>query len=149
MSSETQKWSVDARGLKIAVVVARFNESITAKLLEGAKKALKDAARADVFWVPGSFELPLAAKLLAGKGRYDAIVALGCVIRGGTPHFEYVCNEAARGIQQVMLETGVPVAFGVLTTEDWRQAEERAGGPAGNKGYEAAMTAIEMARFGK
>ena len=149
MSSETQKWSVDARGLRIAVVVARFNESITASLLEGARKALEGAAHVDVSWVPGAFELPYAAQVLARKGAYDAIVALGAVIKGGTPHFEYVAGEAARGLQQVALSASIPVAFGVLTTDTMQQAEERAGGALGNKGYDAAMTAIEMARFGK
>jgi len=149
MSSETQKWSVDARGLRIAVIVARFNEAITSKLLEGAQKALEGAGMVDVSYVPGAFELPFAAKVLARKGSYDAIVALGAVIRGGTPHFEYVAGEAARGLQQVALETGVPVAFGVLTTDNMAQAWARAGGSAGNKGFDAAMTAIEMARFGK
>jgi 6,7-dimethyl-8-ribityllumazine synthase len=153
MSSETQKWtpnsSNDARGLRIAVVVARFNDAITGKLLEGAQKALEGASHIEICYVPGAFELPFAARVLALKGTYDAIVALGCVIRGGTPHFEYVAGESARGLQQVALETGVPVAFGVLTTDDLDQAQARAGGPAGNKGYDAAMTAIEMARFGK
>jgi len=153
MSGETQKWSPnannDARGLRIAVVVARFNEAITSRLLEGAQKALEGAARVDVSYVPGAFELPFAAKVLARKGSCDAIVALGAVIKGDTPHFEYVAGEAARGLQQVALETGVPVAFGVLTTDTMAQAEARAGGHAGNKGYDAAMTAIEMARFGK
>jgi 6,7-dimethyl-8-ribityllumazine synthase len=153
MLSETQKWSVDARGLRIAVVVARFHESITNKLLEGARKALEGAAHVDISYVPGAFELPYAALVLARKESddmgYDAIVALGAVVRGDTPHFEYVAGEAARGLQLVALETGVPVAFGVLTTDTMEQAEARAGGSAGNKGYDAAMTAIEMARFGK
>jgi len=153
MSSETQKWSPnstnDPTGLRIAVVVARFNEAITSRLLEGAQKALQGAAHVEICYVPGAFELPFAAKVLAGQMSFDAIVALGCVIRGGTPHFEYVAGEAARGLQQVALETSVPVAFGVLTTDDLEQAEARAGGSAGNKGYDAAMTAIEMARFGK
>jgi len=152
MSSETQKWNVDPRGLRIAVVVARFNEPITTKLLEGARKAL-EGADVDVSYVPGAFELPYAALVLAraesDEEPYDAIVALGCVIRGGTPHFEYVAGEAARGLQLVALETGVPVAFGVLTTDDMAQAQARAGGALGNKGYDAAMTAVEMARFGK
>jgi 6,7-dimethyl-8-ribityllumazine synthase len=149
MSSETQKWSVDARGLKVAVVVARFNEAITSKLLEGAQKALEGAELVDVAYVPGAFELPFAALILARKGGHDAIIALGAVIKGDTPHFVYVAGEAARGLQQVALETGVPVAFGLLTTDTLEQAEARAGGSAGNKGYDAAMAAIEMARFGK
>ena len=148
MSRETLNWSVDAKGLKFAIVVARFNPAITEKLLEGARDALTQAGASgvEVFHVPGAFELPLAAKWLA-HGGYSAIIALGAVIRGDTPHFDYVAGEAARGLQQVGLETGVPVIFGVLTTDNWEQAEARAGGAAGNKGFDAAMTAIEMARF--
>ena len=143
------KWNGDARGLKLAIVVARFNEKITCKLLEGARQALKEAGAGSVdeFSVPGSFELPLAAKRLAPS--YDAVIALGAVIRGETAHFEYVAGEAARGLQQVALETGKPIAFGILTTDTFAQAEARAGGERGNKGYDAAMTAIEMARFGR
>ena len=100
-----------------------------------------------MFYVPGAFELPFAAKKLAERGDFDAIVALGAVIRGDTPHFDYVAGEAARGLQQAALETGVPIAFGVLTTDNQEQAEARAGGAAGNKGFDAAMTAVEMARF--
>lgn len=151
MSAEIPTWNVkpDARGLKVAIVVARYNDAITRKLLEGALQALEDTAAesVDVFDVPGAYELPLAAKKLTE--RFQAIVALGCVIRGDTPHFDYVAGECARGLQQVMLETGVPVAFGVLTTENLEQAQIRAGGAMGNKGYDAAMTAIEMARFGE
>lgn len=150
MSAETPNWNpnISARGLKVAVVVARFNEAITGKLLEGAKQALTDAQAdtTDVFFVPGAYELPFAAKKLAPK--YHAIVALGAVVRGDTPHFDYVAGECARGIQQVMLETGVPVAFGVLTTDTYEQASDRAGGKLGNKGYDAAMTVVEMAQFG-
>jgi 6,7-dimethyl-8-ribityllumazine synthase len=153
MSRETLNWSPegrnDARGLKFAVVVARFNSGITEKLLEGAQDALNRAG-ADgiaVFYVPGAFELPLAARKLAEA--YDGVIALGAVIRGETPHFDYVCDAAARGLLQVSLETGTPVSFGVLTTDTVEQAEARAGGLHGNKGYDAAMTAIEMARFGK
>lgn len=152
MSEHQMQWSPtdghnDARGLRLAVVVARFNSDITEKLLEGARQALREARAetGDVFYVPGAFELPLASKLLAP--RYDAIVALGAVIRGDTPHFDYVAGEAARGLQQVALETGVPVAFGVLTTNTYEQAVERAGGKHGNKGYDAVMTAVEMARL--
>ena len=145
------EWSLDARGLKFAIVVARFNRDITEKLLEGARTALEGASAEsfDVFYVPGSFELPLAAKMLARKHCYDALIALGAVIRGDTPHFDYVAGEAAHGLQQVALETGLPVAFGVLTTNTYQQAADRAGGNAGNKGHDAAMTAIEMARFGQ
>jgi len=150
MSDEILKWSVDAHGLKFAVVVARFNSGITDKLLEGAREALEKsgAAAIEVFYVPGAFELPLAAKWLA-HGGYSAIIALGAVIRGETPHFDFVAGEAARGLQQVALECNIPVAFGVLTTDTMEQAAARAGGKHGNKGYDAAMTAIEMARFGK
>jgi 6,7-dimethyl-8-ribityllumazine synthase len=151
MSDQRIEWQPegahDARGLKFAIVVARFNSSITCKLLEGARAALKEA-RADApdeFFVPGAFELAFAAKRLSGN--YHAIIALGAVVRGETPHFDYVCAESARGLQQVALETGVPVAFGVLTTDTTEQAEARAGGLHGNKGYDAAMTAVEMARF--
>jgi 6,7-dimethyl-8-ribityllumazine synthase len=150
MSRETLNWSVDANGLKFAIVVARFNSGITSKLLAGAREALTKAGAAgvEIFEVPGAFELPLAAKWLA-HGGYSAIIALGAVIRGETPHFDYVAGEAARGLQQVALECNIPVAFGVLTTDTLEQAEARAGGKHGNKGYDAAMTAIEMARFGK
>ena len=157
MSRETPHWSDaaasgknDASGLKFAIVVARFNSGITEKLLEGARGALTGAGAAGiaVFHVPGAFELPLAAKWLA-HGGYDAIIALGAVIRGDTPHFDFVAGEAARGLQQVALECNIPVAFGVLTTDDVAQAEARAGGQHGNKGFDAAMTAIEMARFGQ
>jgi 6,7-dimethyl-8-ribityllumazine synthase len=129
--------------------VARFNSAITEKLLDGARKALAEAKAEgfDVFYVPGAFELPLAAKLLAQTHRYHAIIALGAVIRGDTPHFDYVAGEAARGLQQVALETGLPVAFGVLTTDTFEQAEARTGGARGNKGSDAAMTAAEMAYF--
>jgi 6,7-dimethyl-8-ribityllumazine synthase len=147
MSNQPMEWEGDARGLRFAIVVARFNSGVTEKLLAGAQEALKvaQAERSDVFHVPGAFELPLAAKRLASS--YDALIALGAVIRGDTPHFDYVAGEAARGLQQVALETGTPVAFGVLTTDTLEQAEQRAGGAHGNKGYDAAMTAIEMARF--
>jgi 6,7-dimethyl-8-ribityllumazine synthase len=150
MSNQPMEWELDARGLKFAIVVARFNGSITGKLLEGANEALKKAGAesVDLFHVPGAFELPLAAKMLAHTHRYNALIALGAVIRGETPHFDYVAGESARGLQQVALETGLPIAFGVLTTNTHEQAEARAGGNAGNKGYDAAMTAIEMARFG-
>ena len=150
MSRETPHFTADARGLKFAVLVARFNSRITEKLLEGAREALTQAGAAgiEVFHVPGAFELPLAAKWLA-HGGYSAIIALGAVIRGETPHFECVCDAAARGLLQVSLETGTPVSFGVLTTNTLAEAEARAGGNHGNKGFDAAMTAIEMARFGK
>jgi 6,7-dimethyl-8-ribityllumazine synthase len=137
----------DARTVGIAV--ARFNGDITTRLLEGAVARLEEAGvsrdRVDVVQVPGAFELPLAAMALARTRRYACVLALGCVIRGDTPHFDYVCAEAASGIQLAMLETGVPVSFGVLTCDDRAQAEERAGGAHGNKGAEAAESALEMA----
>ena len=150
MSAESLTWqNLDARGLKFAIVVARFNNHITAKLLAGALDALEKthASEHKVFHVPGAFELPLAAKMLARRGGFDAIIALGAVIRGETPHFDYVAGEAARGLQDAALDTGVPIAFGVLTTDTVEQAEARAGGELGNKGFDSAMTAIEMARF--
>jgi 6,7-dimethyl-8-ribityllumazine synthase len=145
MSNQPIEWEHDARGLKFAIVVARFNPAITEKLLATAREALKNAGAEafEVFYVPGAFELPLAAKMLAHTHSYHAIIALGAVIRGETPHFDYVAAEAARGLQQVALETGLPVAFGVLTTDTLSQASARV-----NKGRDAAMTAIEMARFG-
>jgi 6,7-dimethyl-8-ribityllumazine synthase len=144
MSQESFEFTADARGLRFAIVVARFNSAITEALLSHAREAL-EAAQAEafeVFRVPGSFELPLAAQLLAGRRTYHAIIALGAVIRGETPHFDFVAAEAARGLQQVALETGVPIAFGVLTTDTLPQAQARTG-----KGRDAAMTAIEMARL--
>jgi 6,7-dimethyl-8-ribityllumazine synthase len=134
--------------LRIAVVVARFNEDVTRRLLRGALNALKERGieDPDVLWVPGSLELPVTALALAERGNHDAIVCLGCVIRGETYHFEVVANQAAAGIMQVQLDTGVPVAFGVLTTEDKEQAMARSG-PKNNKGAEAAEVAIEMANL--
>ena len=138
-----------ARGPRVAIVAARFNDFIVASLVKGAAAAwTARGGAADelaVVRVPGAFELPLAAKKLAASGRYDAVVALGCVIRGDTPHFEYVAGECARGLQQASLETGVPVAFGVLTVDTVDQALERAATNAGNKGGEAMETALEMA----
>ena len=134
--------------LRIAIVVARFNEDVTRRLLRGALNALKEhgVEDPDVLWVPGSLELPVTALALAEKGNHDAIVCLGCVIRGETYHFELVANQAAAGIMQVQLDTGVPVAFGVITTEDKEQAQARSG-PKNNKGAEAAEAAIEMANL--
>jgi 6,7-dimethyl-8-ribityllumazine synthase len=133
----------------VGIVVGRFNGNITSRLLDGALEALGEAGvpreRIDVMPVPGAFELPLGAMALAKTRRYACVIALGCVIRGDTPHFEYVAGEAASGIQLAGLETGVPVAFGLLTCDSRRQAEERAGGEKGNKGGEAARTALEMA----
>src|SRR6476620_1586062 len=140
-------------GLKVGIVVARFNEFIVNKLLDGALDGLKrhgvDEADVDVAWVPGAFELPLIAQKLVNTGKYDAVIGLGTVIRGATSHYDYVCNEAAKGMAKVSLDTGVPVIFGLLTTENIEQAIERAGTKAGNKGYEAAVSAIEMANLGK
>lgn len=142
-----------ATGLKMAVLVARFNAFITDRLLEGAQDTFArhggKAADLEVVQVPGAFELPLAAKRLAEKGGYDAVVALGAVIRGATPHFEFVSGAAASGLAEVALTTGVPVAFGVLTTDTVEQAIERAGSKGGNKGVEAMLTAIEMANLFK
>lgn len=143
----------NAQGLKFAIVAARFNELITSKLIGGADDALvRHGAAADdidMIWVPGAFEIPLAAQKLAASGKYDAIICLGAVIRGSTPHFDYVCAEVSKGVAQVSLKHNVPVAFGVLTTEDIEQAIERAGTKAGNKGFDAAMGAIEMANLMK
>jgi 6,7-dimethyl-8-ribityllumazine synthase len=140
---------LDASRYRFAVVVAEFHDDITTRLLEGARECFAKHGATTVVehWVPGAFELPLAAQLLAETGRYEAVVTLGCVIRGETPHFEYVSGECARGLQQAMLATGVPIAFGVLTTETHAQAEARAGGDHGNKGWDAALTAIQMAAF--
>lgn len=136
---------------RFAVVVGRFNEFISNKLLGGCMDGLKrhgcDEENIEVCWVPGAFEIPLAAQKLARTGRYDAVICLGAVIRGSTPHFDYVCSEVSKGIAKVALDTGLPVVFGVLTTESIEQAIERAGTKAGNKGFDAAVTAIEMANL--
>ncbi len=138
-------------GLKVAIVVGRFNSFISKELLKGAFDALfRHGVREEdvtVVWVPGSFEIPLTAKRLAQSGKFDAVICLGAIIRGATPHFEYVAGECAKGIARVSLETGIPVIFGVLTTDTIEQAVERAGTKAGNKGFEAAMAAIEMANL--
>jgi len=137
------------RQVRVAVLVSRFNEVVTARLLEGARQCFREKgvpeASVDVIWVPGAFELPVAAEAAAASGRYAALVALGCVIRGETPHFEYVAGEAARGLGNVALAHRLPVGFGVLTTESLEQALERAGGAGGNKGYEAAEAALTTA----
>lgn len=138
-------------GLKIAIVVSRFNEFISGKLVEGALDALvrHNVSEDDisVVWVPGSYEIPLVAKRLAAGAKYDAVICLGAVIRGATPHFDYVASEVAKGVALAGLETGVPVIFGVLTTDTIEQAVERAGTKAGNKGWDAAVSAIEMANL--
>jgi 6,7-dimethyl-8-ribityllumazine synthase len=137
-----------ATGLKFAIVIARFNEFISTRLLDGAMDALKrhdaDMDSVDVAWVPGSFEIPLVASRLAGSGRYDAVICLGAVIRGSTPHFEYVASEVSKGIARVNLEKGVPTVFGIITADTIEQAVERAGAKQGNKGWQAALTAVEM-----
>ena len=127
--------------IKIGIVAARFNEFITSRLLGGALDGLK---RHDVAWVPGAFEIPLIASKMAASKKYDAVICLGAVIRGSTSHYDYVCNEVSKGIAQVSLSSGIPVMFGVLTTENIEQAIERAGSKAGNKGFECAQGAIEM-----
>ena len=141
----------DAAGLRIAVVAARFNEEVVARLIAGALEALArqgaDPERIELVRVPGAFDLPPVVRRLAGAGRCDAIVALGAVIRGETAHFDYVAGECAAGLARVASETGVPVAFGVLTTDDEEQALARAGGASGNKGAEAALAAVELANL--
>jgi 6,7-dimethyl-8-ribityllumazine synthase len=136
-------------GLKVAIVVARFNEFINSKLLSGAEDALKrhgvEEENVSIFWVPGAFEIPLTALKLAETKEYDTVITLGSVIRGATPHFDYVSNEVAKGVAQAGMQTGVPISFGVLTTDTIEQAIERAGTKAGNKGYDSAVTAIEIA----
>jgi len=135
--------------MRIGLVASRFNQFIVEQLVEGARDALSRHGISEsgltLIWVPGAFELPLLADRMARSGQFDAIIALGAVIRGGTPHFEYVAGECARGLSRVALDHGIPVSFGVLTTDDIEQALERAGTGAGNKGFDAAMTAIEMA----
>ncbi|MGG1660508.1 6,7-dimethyl-8-ribityllumazine synthase [Brevibacillus sp. NRS-1366] len=140
-------------GLRVGIVAGRFNELIVSRLVGGALDALKrhgvEEENVDVAWVPGAFEIPLIAKKMAESGRYDAVITLGAVIRGSTPHFDYVCNETAKGVASLSLSTGIPVIFGVLTTDSIEQAIERAGTKAGNKGWEAAASAIEMANLSK
>ncbi|HDF3461975.1 TPA: 6,7-dimethyl-8-ribityllumazine synthase [Staphylococcus aureus] len=139
------------KDLKVAIVVSRFNDFITGRLLEGGKDTLirhdVNEDNIDVAFVPGAFEIPLVAKKLASSGNYDAVITLGCVIRGATSHYDYVCNEVAKGVSKVNDQTNVPVIFGILTTESIEQAVERAGTKAGNKGAEAAVSAIEMANL--
>jgi 6,7-dimethyl-8-ribityllumazine synthase len=141
--------TLSGRGVRIGIVLARFNEAVTSRLLEGALTALRERGivddAIDVATVPGAFELPLAAQRLAVTGRYAALIALGAVVRGETPHFDFVAGEAAAGLRRTSLLQDLPVAFGLLTTDTMEQALERAGGTHGNKGYDAAMTALEMA----
>lgn len=151
--SKVFEGNLTASGLRFGIVVARFNEFITGKLLGGAEDAIRrhggSLEQVDIAWVPGSFEIPLIVQKMANSGRYDAVIALGAVIRGSTAHFDYVAGEATKGVAQAMMGSGVPVAFGILTTDTIEQAIERAGTKAGNKGFEAAVTAIEMANLVK
>ncbi|MHB9037874.1 MAG: 6,7-dimethyl-8-ribityllumazine synthase [Armatimonadota bacterium] len=140
-----------AKDLKFGIVASRFNEFITSKLLEGALDAIRRHGSSEddveIAWVPGAFEIPIVAKKMAESGKYDAVICVGTVIRGSTPHFDYIASEVSKGIAQVGLSTGVPVIFGVITTESIEQAIERAGTKAGNKGFAAAESAIEMANL--
>lgn len=142
---------VAKEGMKVGIVVARFNEFITNKLLGGAVDGLTRHGVADdnitTAWVPGAFEIPLIAEKMAKSGKYDAVICLGAVIRGATSHYDYVCNEVSKGVAQVSLQSEIPVLFGVVTTENIEQAIERAGTKAGNKGYDCALSAIEMANL--
>jgi len=148
---QTYRGSIDGKRLRIAVVASRFNETICKRLVDGALDALSRHGVADddisLTWVPGAFEIPSAAQRIAASGEVDAVVAIGAVIRGETAHFDYVAGSAASGVSSAALATGVPIAFGVLTTDTTEQAADRAGGKLGNKGYEAAVTAIEMANL--
>lgn len=145
---KTLEGKLVAKGIRVGIVAARFNEFITSKLLSGAMDGLvrHDVEEEDIHvaWVPGAFEIPLIASKMAKSGKYDAVICLGAVIRGSTSHYDYVCNEVSKGIAAVGLESGIPVLFGVLTTENIEQAIERAGTKAGNKGYDCALSAIEM-----
>jgi|APCry1669188910_1035180.scaffolds.fasta_scaffold00088_5 6,7-dimethyl-8-ribityllumazine synthase len=148
-SMRTIEGKLDAKGLKFAIVIARFNEFISGKLLSGCLDGLKrhgaDEAEIDLVWAPGSFEIPLLAKKLANSGKYNAVICLGAVIRGATPHFDYVAAEVSKGVASASLDSGIPVIYGVLTTDNIEQAIERAGTKGGNKGFDAALAAIEMA----
>lgn len=150
---KTLEGNVIGKGLKIGIVAARFNEFIVSKLISGALDALErhgvDEENVELAWVPGAFEIPVIAKKMAMTGRYDAVLCLGAVIRGSTSHYDYVCAEVSKGIAAVGLESGRPVLFGVLTTDNIEQAIERAGTKAGNKGYDVACSAIEMANLMK
>lgn len=149
----TYEGNLIGKGLKFAIVIGRFNEFITSKLMSGAIDSLirhgVEADNIDTIWVPGAFEIPLAAKKAAKMNRYDGVICLGAVIRGATPHFEYVSSEVTKGVAKVSLDHEIPVIFGVLTTDSIEQAIERAGTKSGNKGWEAASTAIEMANLFK
>ncbi len=145
---KTYEGALQGRGLRVAIVAARFNETVGLRLVEGAADCLRRHGVSEddvsIAWVPGAFEIPLVAGRLAGSGEFDAVVCVGAVIRGATPHFDYVAGSAAHGIARASQETGVPITFGVLTTEDTEQAAERSGGKLGNKGFEAALAALEM-----
>ena len=149
MADNIHEGALDGSGLTLAIVVSRFNEFATGKLLAGAEEAAEryGVDRHEVFWVPGSFEIPIVAKRLAESGRYQAVVCLGAVVRHETAHFEYVAGQAAEGIQRAALDTGVPCIFGVLTCDTEEQALERAGGEHGNKGFEAVETAVRVANL--
>jgi len=151
MAPRTFEGKLIGTGLKIGIVVSRFNDVITANLLQGALGALKSHDVAEdniaVAWVPGAFELPLVATKMALSGQFDAVITLGCVIRGATTHYDYVCNEAAKGVSKASEKSGIPVIFGVVTTETIEQAVERSGCKAGNKGVDAALAAIETANL--
>jgi 6,7-dimethyl-8-ribityllumazine synthase len=145
---------LDGRKKSFAVVVSRFNEAISTRLLEGALDCLRrhntDENRIDVAWVPGSFEIPVAAQRIGAMGKHDAIICLGALIRGSTPHFDYIASEVAKGVARLSQDTGIPVIFGVITADSLEQAIERSGGKNGNKGWDAALSALEMADlFGK
>lgn len=148
---KTYEGSLVSKSLKYGIVIGRFNEFISSKLLGGALDALKrhgvQENEIEIAWVPGAFEIPLIAQKMANTGNYDAIITLGAVIRGSTPHFDYVCNEVAKGVAAVALKADIPVIFGVITTDTIEQAVERAGTKAGNKGWDAATAAIEMANL--
>lgn len=149
MNQRELQGELSAAGLRLAVVVGRFNSFVTERLLQGATDALSraGATQVDIVRVPGAMEIPVAARHLAETGNFDAVICLGAVIRGDTPHFDYVCAESARGIMNVMVETGIPLAYGILTVESLEQAVDRAGLKSGNKGFEAAMVAVEMANL--
>jgi 6,7-dimethyl-8-ribityllumazine synthase len=149
MNQRELQGDLTAAGLRLGVIVGRFNSFVTERLLSGATDALAraGASEVDIVRVPGAMEIPIAARHLAETGNYDALVCLGAVIRGDTPHFDYVCAESARGIMTVMTETGIPLAYGILTVENLEQAVDRAGLKSGNKGFEAAMVAVEMANL--
>lgn len=143
--------SFEGAHLRVAVIASRFNEAIVERLVEGAVSCLLEHGVPDGYistvWVPGAFELPVTAKRIASSGEFDAVVCVGAVVRGDTPHFDYVAGEAARGITDASLQTGIPITLGVLTTDTLEQAEERAGGAVGNKGFESALAALEMANL--